>query len=203
MYLGAAFGSRKDRLFKNIRPQSSFWNQFDWSTTYNHLLLEILKLESKEMTKYTLKEPADLSVYYAADMIRYTPDYLKSIGVTKEAFLEYYGVCPSVGFFADEKQIGGVIYDPRLNEVHIAILPEYYGRWGRLFAQAIGWIFTGRDMVFGCVDHTNLSAIHFMERNRFEPVGEHRGTIKYKMTANMVRHRRDIDLHCPSTLATC
>jgi len=79
----------------------------------------------------------DLDVYYDADSRRFDRSVLEV--VTLEAFREVFADCPSVGFECDGVPIGGVIYDGKVP--HIAVLPEWHGRWGVLLRPMLRWLY--------------------------------------------------------------
>lgn len=104
---------------------------------------------------------ADLDVYYEAESARYDPALLARFGVNKEVFVACYGHCPSIGFAADGKPIGGVLIDG--DRLHIAVLSEYYGRWAFLLRPTLQRCFAFGDRFFADIEIDNDRCLRFMD----------------------------------------
>jgi hypothetical protein len=105
---------------------------------------------------------ADLKVFYDADIRMYDPAWLAAHGTTEAAFIARYCDCPSVGFEQGGIPFGGVILDG--NDAHIAILPEFHGKWATLLQPALAWLFSQRSEVRGKVHRLNRHALRFNRR---------------------------------------
>jgi len=110
---------------------------------------------------------ADLAVFYEADAVRYRDDPRRSTQViTQEVFCAFYADCPSVGFEMDGVPIGGVVFDGE--QAHIAVLPQYHGRWALLLKPAVEWLFSLKREVIVEVERDNALCLRFMERNGWQ-----------------------------------
>jgi len=131
--------------------------------------------------RLSLAPAADLRVFYQADAARYAmakPHVLAR--VTEEAFVSHFLGCPSLGFECDGRPIGGVIFDGK--EAHIAVLPEYRGRWAWLLKPAIDWLFSLKPRILVEIEGDNKACIAFMDRNGWRRVSESEEGITYLMT---------------------
>jgi GNAT superfamily N-acetyltransferase len=133
------------------------------------------------MSRFRLAARVDLGVYYDADAARYDTPGLQALQiVTKEVFIAYYKHCPSIGFECDEKPIGGIIFDGE--QAHIAVRPEYHGRWALLLRPALDWLFSLKTEIIADVEADNRVCIEFMKRNGWPAIGGKQGWITYRMT---------------------
>jgi hypothetical protein len=139
------------------------------------------------MRRLALADHADLGVFYEADALRYrgTGEHILKI-VTKEVFIRLYQGCASIGFEFDGQPIGGIIYDGK--RAHIAVLPEYYGRWALLLRPALQWLFEIKREILVEVEVENSACIEFMKRNGWPALGTADGRITYRMTQHPRRH---------------
>src|SRR5205814_9345868 len=92
--------------------------------------------QGTDLVSLKLSSHVDLDVYYDADSARFDRRVLQV--VTREAFRKTFEPCPSVGFESDGVPIGGVIFDGDVP--HIAVLPQWHGRWGPLLRPMLGWL---------------------------------------------------------------
>ncbi|MGH8782535.1 GNAT family N-acetyltransferase [Paraburkholderia sp.] len=136
------------------------------------------------MKRLSLAAHADLDVYYEAEMARY-----KTLGehgqwmmhtVTRKRFIDFFGACPSIGFEYDGKPIGGMIFDGE--EAHVAVLPEYHGRWALLWESALDWVFSLKQEIDVKVEAFNPTCIAFMERNGWPAIDRDGDFIVFRMT---------------------
>jgi GNAT superfamily N-acetyltransferase len=125
-----------------------------------------------------LTDRVDLDVYYDID-IAGADASIRSV-VTRERFQSLFADCPSVGFEADGRPIGGVIFDGR--SAHIAVLPAYHGRWGWLLEPMLAWLFGFQREIVVEVARDNVKAIAFMERCGWRRVDDGVGQARYVMT---------------------
>lgn len=145
------------------------------------------------MANTRLTEKADLDVMFEAEAANYkdNPKFLQHYDDLKKQFIEYYANCPSRGFEIDGKQVGGTIYDGK--QVHVAVLPEYYGRWGLLLKPGLDWVFSIKDPMLVEVDVNNEKCLRFLDRNKWRRVKETDKKITYELTRNtpvMTRERK-------------
>jgi hypothetical protein len=130
------------------------------------------------MRELALTEPADLAVFYAADCERYRharPEVLERI--TPEAFAAFYGRCPSLGFTCAGRPIGGVIFDGE--QAHIAVLPEFKGRWALLLKPATEWLFRHRTEVPVEVETDNTACLRMLDRHGWQRIRETESHVTY------------------------
>jgi GNAT superfamily N-acetyltransferase len=115
------------------------------------------------MTRLSLAPCADLRVLYAADAARYRNEGCRILDlVTERAFARLYRGCPSRGFLVDGLPIGGIIFDGR--RAHIAVLPEYHGRWAWLLKPALEWLFSITPGFMVGIESDNMACLRFMDR---------------------------------------
>src|SRR5258706_2756448 len=121
-----------------------------------------------------LTERVDLEVYYEADRLRFDDQVLAV--VTREAFRELYAHCPSVGFERDGVHIGGVIFDGEAP--HIAVLPQWQGRWGPLLKPMLRWLYSLKREIVIEVEDSNAPLRRFVEHCGWPAIGRtHEGTL--------------------------
>jgi len=96
--------------------------------------------------------------------------------------MAFYAGCASVGFEMDGKPIGGLLFDG--TSAHIAVLPEYHGRWALLLKPALAWLFSIQPEVIVHVDIENETCQRFLLRHRWERlyVDEADGTVAFRVT---------------------
>lgn len=147
------------------------------------------------MKRLSLAARADLNVYYEAEMARY-----RTLGehgqkmlqiVTLERFIDFFNACPSIGFEYDGKPIGGMIFDGE--EAHVAVLPDYHGRWALLWEPALDWVFSIKQEIHVKVEAFNDTCIAFMERNGWPAIDRVGDFIVYRMTPH-TRVRKGIGM---------
>jgi len=125
-----------------------------------------------------LMDRADLDVYYEADVLR-SSQVVKDV-VTREVFKAFYEGAASVGFEYDGKPIGGVLFDG--DTAHIAVLPEYHGRWGRLLRPMLAWLYGMKQEIIVRIDDDNVKGLKFVEHCGWERLHELNGEVYYRMT---------------------
>ncbi|MFZ6773927.1 GNAT family N-acetyltransferase [Undibacterium sp. SXout7W] len=114
------------------------------------------------MDTLRMTDKADLKVFYDADMRIYTPEWVEAHGISEEDFIAYYRDSPSIGFECGNVPFGGAILHG--NDIHVAILPEFHGKWATLLPSALEWIFSQRDEVFGKAHRANRQSLRFIRR---------------------------------------
>jgi hypothetical protein len=125
-----------------------------------------------------LTDRVDLDVFYDADSARYERHVLAV--VTREAFRAFYAECLSVGFECDGVPIGGVIFDGEAP--HIAVLPAWHGRWGRLLRPMLEWMYGLKLDMIVPVDNDNPQIRAFVERCGWPMVGRTTDGTLHRMT---------------------
>jgi hypothetical protein len=115
-----------------------------------HAIMETLRITGK----------ADLKVFYDADSRLYNPAWLAARGLDEEGFIARYRDCPSIGFEQGGVPFGGIVLDG--DDVHIAILPEFHGKWGTLLRQIFAWLFAQRSEVRCKVHRPNRQSLRFV-----------------------------------------
>jgi RimJ/RimL family protein N-acetyltransferase len=122
--------------------------------------------------KLKILDKADFGVIYEAELLTLGADWFKSRNLTKERMIEIFEKtdCRSLGFEIDGKSIGGILLLG--NELHIAILPEYFGKWGLLWKHAVKWVFAQTQTVYGYIPTWNTRCIRFAEKARWRRIGE-------------------------------
>ena len=133
------------------------------------------------MNRFTTTDAVDLEIFYAADAFRYVGERKKLLNlVTKEVFTDFYKNCTSRGFQFDGRSIGGIIFDG--TQAHIAILPEYHGRWAILLKPALRWLFALKPEILVAIDIDNEKCLAFMDRNRWQRLQVNATSVTYLMT---------------------
>jgi len=123
---------------------------------------------------------ADLAVMHRAEIDRFRdrPEVLAR--VTPQAYAELYRDAPSIGFEADGLPIGGILFDGR--QAHIAVLPEWHGRWALLMKPALAWLFTLRAAIEVEVEAGNERCLRFLDRHGWPRLeGASPGFVRYRL----------------------
>jgi len=131
----------------------------------------------------TMTPQADLGVFYEADALRYREDPRSRATqvVTREVFCAFYAGCPSIGFALDGEPIGGVVFDGE--QAHIAVLPQYHGRWALLLKPAVEWLLGLKREVLVEVERDNARCLRFMERSGWQRVQATDDSIVFRIAA--------------------
>ncbi|WP_205962509.1 GNAT family N-acetyltransferase [Paraburkholderia phosphatilytica] len=133
------------------------------------------------MKRLRITDQLDLGVYYDADASYYEASGIHAQTVfTKEKFIAHYRNCRSIGFAYDDTPIGGVIY--YRGYVHIAVLPDYHGRWAWLWEAALEWLFSFEQAALALVDAGNRPCLELMRRNGWSPVSHVDGSVIFRIT---------------------
>ena len=140
------------------------------------------------MTRYTLEPEADLAVMYAADTARYPAGSAVLQKITPEAFRRFYAGCPSRGFAFDGRPIGGMVFDGQ--EAHLAVLAEHHGRWARLLAPSLEWLFSLKTELCIEIEADNRITLAFMERNGWQRITGRPGSTGMSFLVRRVVRRR-------------
>jgi len=136
-----------------------------------------------------LTERVDLDAYYDADRGRYDARTLSV--VTREVFRDFYAGCPSVGFAADGRPIGGVIFDGDVP--HIAVLPEWRGRWWPLLRPMLRWLYALKPDIVIRVDAGNPALCRFVRHCGWPEIGREAGATLHRMRPDSGRRVARID----------
>ena len=137
-----------------------------------------------------LTPSANLDVMFDAEVILYSAIFLSTITNHRQFFNDFYASCPSVGFEIDGVSAGGAIYDGE--HFHIAVLPAFYGRWGRLWQPTLAWLFSIADPVDARIAKDNLRCLRFAERSGFPRIAEDDVVITYRMSSQL--HQKKIKI---------
>jgi GNAT superfamily N-acetyltransferase len=132
------------------------------------------------MTTYRLTEKADPDVIYAIEAARHGLEFCEQRDAIRATFMEWFSRQQSIGYEADGKPIGGMLFD---HQPHIAVLPEHHGKWTFLFKASLEWLFAIQDPVRTEVEADNKLCIRFMERNGWQRVDVSERFITYEVTA--------------------
>lgn len=124
---------------------------------------------------------ANLAVMFDAEAIALGIEGMWSAPIQRRLFEQHYAQCASVGFEIDGVAVGGAIYDGE--HFHIAVLPAYYGRWGRLWKPTLDWLFSVADPVEARIAKDNVRCLQFAERSGYPCVAEDDEFVTYRMSA--------------------
>lgn len=128
-----------------------------------------------------LTDTADLGVLYDAEAARYAEAGGHCLEVvTREVFVGFYEGCPSIGFEADGRPIGGILFDGE--QAHIAVLPSHHGRWALLLKPALDWLFSLRDEILVEVERDNTRCLRFLDRHGWPRVAEAGDDVVYRLS---------------------
>lgn len=136
------------------------------------------------MTRMRLTGKADIGVIYEAEQLRYAQQGLPP-PVTRERAIEYLSRFPTVGYEIDGVAAGGAIFDGE--ELHLAVLPQFYGRWAWLLKPTLAWLFTMRDPVRIRIERSNARCLRFMDAGGWERIAEDDHLITY-LVGSQSRH---------------
>lgn len=109
-----------------------------------------------------MTDKADLKVFFDADRRMYNAAWMAAHGIAEEGFIARNCDCPSLGFEHAGIPFGGIILHG--NDAHIAIPPEFHGKWGMLLRPALAWLFSQRSEVFAKVHRPNRQSLRFLRR---------------------------------------
>jgi GNAT superfamily N-acetyltransferase len=141
------------------------------------------------MTRFQLSTRADLATFYDADASFFRGKRAETLRiVSKESFIAHYRDCPSLGFMYGDTHIGGLIFDR--GYVHLAVLPEFHGRWAILWDSALDWLFSVAPQVLAVVEADNAVCIEFMRRDGWPRLSVDGNKITYLLAPAMRTIRR-------------
>ena len=140
------------------------------------------------MTRYTLEARADLAVMYAADTARYPAGSAVRRQLTPQAYGRFYAGCPSRGFAFDGRPIGGMLFDGQ--EAHLAVLAEHHGRWARLLAPSLEWLFGLKPELCIEIEPDNHTTLAFMARNGWQRIDGRPGSTGVSFLVRRVERGR-------------
>ena len=133
------------------------------------------------MTTSRLTLCANLDVMFDAEVILYPDVSTDPNAIEKKVFKTRYAACPSVGFEIDGIAAGGAMYDGE--HFHIAVLPAFYGRWGRLWQPTLAWLFSVADPAEAKIAKDNFRCLRFADRSGFPRVAEDEEFITFRMSS--------------------
>jgi hypothetical protein len=132
------------------------------------------------MTQLRLTEKADLGLMYDAEKMRYDPAIFAALQLTRERFIEFYAGAPSLGYEIDGLPAGGALFHHQ--QLHLAILPQFYGRWAWLLKPTLEWLFDMQDPVEVQIEKHNTRCVRFMEAGQWPRVAENEQLITYLLS---------------------
>jgi len=139
--------------------------------------------------RFRLSMRADLAIFYDADAVYFRGKKADTLRiVSKELFIAHYRDCPSLGFMYGDREMGGMIFDR--GYVHLAVLPEFHGRWAILWERALDWLFRISPRVLAVVEADNAVCIEFMTRNGWPRLSVDGNKITYLLTPTTRTIRR-------------
>lgn len=132
-------------------------------------------------------EPVDPHVFWQAEMSEPVEQRTALIfDRTEEEFCRTLLQYPSIGGEVDGKQVGGCFVDNN-NFIHIAVLPEYQGKWGHLFSEGMKWAFTISNTLYALVAKDNLKVRKLVKRVGWQMIWEHEFSELYRVTPDTTR----------------
>ncbi|MFS2008019.1 GNAT family N-acetyltransferase [Duganella sp. CT11-25] len=141
------------------------------------------------MADLRLTDQADLGLMYDIERQRY--DSALIAAVTREHAVAHYSGCPSVGYEIDGVAAGGAVFDG--HELHLAVLPQFHGRWAWLLKPTLDWLFALRDPVPVRIERDNPRCIRFMDCGGWQRIAEDQQYITYLLSSSaphVFRRRR-------------
>jgi GNAT superfamily N-acetyltransferase len=152
------------------------------------------------MGHFHLVEKANLALCYDIDSARYSAAEVARMGVSKALFCELFQDVPTLGFAYDDRPIGGcTLYQ---GGFHIAVLPEFHGRWSVLWPATLEWLFALQDPVEVKPEKFNPRAIAFFRRHGFPQVREDDGHVYFEMSRQHARILTRDDAATPALSAS-
>lgn len=144
------------------------------------------------MPKLRLIPQADLGVMYDAEQLRYESAAFSALNITREQAIAYYASFPSVGYEIDGVIAGGAVFDGK--EIHLAVLPCYYGRWAWLLKPTLTWLFALCDPVQVRIERSNLRCLRFMDACKWPRIGADERYVTYLLSqaSNHLFNRRRV-----------
>ncbi|MET3133312.1 hypothetical protein AAKU55_003602 [Oxalobacteraceae bacterium GrIS 1.11] len=132
------------------------------------------------MSTLRLTETADVGVMYDADQLRYDPEVFAALGVSREHVIQHYSQYPSRGYEIDGQVAGGAVFDG--NQIHLAVLPQYYGRWAWLLKPTLEWLFSLREQVPVQIEQSNIRCLRFMDAGKWPRIDENERMVTYLLS---------------------
>mgnify|MGYP000070587841 CR=1 FL=1 len=138
------------------------------------------------MDTLRLTDKIDFGILYDVEAGRYSPEWLEKNNITREKVI---ALGPSIfthtfGFEMDGKPIGGICVGN--GESHIAVLPQYHGRWGRLWRPALERLLLIQNPIIAKPEAWNKSAIRFLERAKFRRIKEDEHFVTFEGTRELL-----------------
>ena len=139
------------------------------------------------MAALSVVEPADCELLYDIDALRYDEQWMIEHKIERHQIVSVMQSYRSLGFLYDGKPIGGVMYDGK--EAHMAVLPEYHGRWGFLLKPMMEWLFAIKEPMQASVEISNTHCVRFMDRNKWRRVASNDKYITFEARRRPERSR--------------
>jgi GNAT superfamily N-acetyltransferase len=141
------------------------------------------------MAELRLTDRADLGLMYDIERARY--DSAGIAVATRACAVAHYSACPSVGYEIDGVAAGGAVFDGQ--ELHLAVLPRFHGRWAWLLKPTLDWLFALRDPVRVRIERDNTRCVGFMDHGGWQRIAEDHQYITYLLSstsAHVFQRRR-------------
>jgi hypothetical protein len=133
------------------------------------------------MSTLRLAAKADFGVMYDAEQLRYALAGQAAPAVTRERAIAWYSAFPSLGYEIGGVAAGGAVFDG--NELHIAVLPQFYGRWAWLLKPTLAWLFSQRDPVEVRIELSNSRCLRFMDAGGWRRIAEDGEFVTYLLSS--------------------
>ena len=135
------------------------------------------------MARLRLTDKADFGVMYDADKLRYKSEDLAALGITRERAIEIGSAYPSIGYEIDGVAAGGAVFDGK--QLHLAVLPEFHGRWAWLLKPTLDWLFALCDPVQVRIEKFNTRCLRFMDAGGWRRIGEDKYFVIYLVSSEI------------------
>lgn len=122
---------------------------------------------------------------FDAEQLRYDPAEFAALNITRERAIALYASFPSIGYEIDGVTAGGAIFDGK--EIHLAVLPRFYGRWTWLLKPTLGWLFAQCDPVPVRIEQSNTRCLRFMDAGKWPRIGADERFVTYLLSSESNR----------------
>jgi hypothetical protein len=137
------------------------------------------------VSDYTLTSEADFGLLYDIARLDYDADEWRRrmFGLSRD---EFAALCrahklPSIGYAYRGRPIGGMVFEG--TSAHMAVLPEFHGKWGTLWKPTLAWLFALKDPIRVAIDRGNAKCLRFMDRNNWPRVGADERSVTFEMSS--------------------
>lgn len=143
------------------------------------------------MSRIFIANKIDHDVMYDVEQTSYTPEVREYW--TRERFMTRHVNLPAIGFWSDEKCIGGVYMDDGF--IHVSVRPEFHGKWATLYTRGLEWAMSHAEPIYAAIIAGNKKCVRFAEHSGWEKIGLYNDTVYYRSTAQFherLKNRRRI-----------